>query len=83
MPEGTKQQLTRQPTGSRRLGLSLRFIAGKYEGGEFPLEDDRDVVIGRSSELDMVLVEEMVSRRHAKITVRKGKITIEDIVYHQ
>jgi hypothetical protein len=79
MPEGTKLQPTRQPTGSRRLGLSLRFIAGKYEGGEFPLEDDKDVVVGRSSELDMVLVEEMVSRRHAKITVRKGKITIEDL----
>lgn len=79
MPEGTKPQLIRQPTGSRRLGLSLRFISGKYEGGEFPLENGKDIVVGRSSELDMVLVEEMVSRRHAKITVRTGKITIEDL----
>jgi hypothetical protein len=36
-------------------------------------------VIGRSSELDMVLVEDMVSRKHAKITVSQGKITIEDL----
>jgi pSer/pThr/pTyr-binding forkhead associated (FHA) protein len=79
MPEGTKPQFIRQPTGSRRLGLSLRFISGKYEGGEFPLEDGKDIVVGRSSELDMVLVEEMVSRRHAKITVRHPKITIEDL----
>ncbi|HMA93565.1 MAG TPA: FHA domain-containing protein [Polyangiaceae bacterium] len=79
MPEGTKPQLIRHPTGSRRLGLSLRFISGKYEGGEFPLENDKDIVVGRSSELDMVLVEEMVSRRHAKITVHAGKITIEDL----
>jgi hypothetical protein len=79
MPEGTKPQLTRQPSGSRRLGLALRFISGKYEGGEFPLEDGKDVVVGRSSELDMVLVEEMVSRRHAKISVRSGKISIEDL----
>jgi hypothetical protein len=37
------------------------------------------VVIGRSSELDMVLVEDMVSRKHAKIMVGEGKITIEDL----
>lgn len=79
MPEGTKPQVFRQPTGSRRLGLSLRFISGKYEGGEFPLEDGKDVVVGRSSELDMVLVEEMVSRRHAKITVTRAKISIQDL----
>jgi hypothetical protein len=79
MPEGTKSPTIHQPTGSRRLGLSLRFISGKYEGGEFPLEDGKDIVVGRSSELDMVLVEEMVSRRHAKINVRRGKITIEDL----
>jgi hypothetical protein len=79
MPEGTKPQLVRPPTGSRRLGLSLRFISGKYEGGEFPLEDGKDIIVGRSSELDMVLVEEMVSRKHAKMTVRRAKITIEDL----
>src|SRR5678810_567793 len=37
------------------------------------------VTIGRSSELDMVLVEDMVSRKHAKTTVASGKITIEDL----
>jgi pSer/pThr/pTyr-binding forkhead associated (FHA) protein len=57
----------------------LRFISGKYEGGEFPLEEGKDIIVGRSSELDMVLVEEMVSRKHAKITVRRGSITIEDL----
>jgi len=79
MPEGNKPQPSANSTGSRRLGLSLRFISGKYEGGEFPLEDGKDIIVGRSSELDMVLVEEMVSRKHAKITVRRGSITIEDL----
>lgn len=37
-----------------------------------------EVVIGRSSELDMVLVEDMVSRRHARITTYNGEIYIED-----
>ena len=57
---------------------ALRFISGKYQGGEFPLRMDREIVIGRSSDLDMVLVEDMVSRKHAKITFG-GHITIADI----
>jgi len=36
-------------------------------------------VIGRSSELDMVLVEEMVSRKHARIALTDGTINIEDL----
>lgn len=39
---------------------------------------ETEVVIGRSSELDMVLVEDMVSRRHARITTFGGEIFIED-----
>jgi hypothetical protein len=40
---------------------------------------DREIVIGRGSDLDMVLVEDMVSRRHAKISTHNGVITIEDL----
>jgi hypothetical protein len=61
------------------LPLALRFISGKYQGGEFPLPDDGEIVVGRSSELDMVLVEDMVSRRHAKISVEGGDIFLEDL----
>jgi hypothetical protein len=61
------------------LPLALRFISGKYQGGEFPLPDSGEIVIGRSSELDMVLVEDMVSRRHAKISVENGDIFLEDL----
>ncbi|MCC6334608.1 MAG: DUF4388 domain-containing protein [Myxococcales bacterium] len=60
-------------------GFALKFISGKYQGGEFPLKGEKQVIIGRSSELDMVLVEDMVSRKHAKITMAGGKITIEDL----
>ncbi len=58
---------------------ALRFISGKYQGGEFPLPPNKEVVIGRSSELDMVLVEDMVSRRHAKITVTGDQMFIQDL----
>ncbi len=59
--------------------LALRFISGKYQGGEFPLGDAREIVVGRSSDLDMVLVEDMVSRRHARIACNDSQIVIEDL----
>src|SRR6188768_3656856 len=61
------------------LRYGLRFISGKYQGGEYPLSEGQEIVIGRSSELDMVLVEEMVSRKHARIALAQGVITIEDL----
>ena len=59
--------------------LALRFISGKYQGGEFPLKMDREIIIGRSSDLDMVLVEDMVSRKHAKISTADEQVTIQDL----
>jgi pSer/pThr/pTyr-binding forkhead associated (FHA) protein len=58
---------------------TLRFISGKYQGGEFPLRPHREIVIGRSSDLDMVLVEDMVSRKHAKITTDDRTVSIQDL----
>ena len=58
--------------------FALRFISGKYQGGEFPLRMEREIVIGRSSDLDMVLVEDMVSRKHAKIATMGNQIVIQD-----
>jgi len=59
--------------------FALRFISGKYQGGEYPLGDNGELVIGRSSDLDMVLIEDMVSRKHAKISLAPGQITIADL----
>jgi pSer/pThr/pTyr-binding forkhead associated (FHA) protein len=64
---------------SDRPRYALRFISGKYQGGEFPLRMNREIIIGRSSDLDMVLVEDMVSRRHAKITTTDADIYIQDM----
>jgi hypothetical protein len=61
------------------MAHALRFISGKYQGGEFPLLADREIVVGRSSDLDMVLVEDMVSRKHAKIAAENGQIVIQDL----
>ena len=61
------------------MRYALRFISGKYQGGEFPLQSNREIVVGRSSELDMVLVEDMVSRKHAKITTSDSQVVIQDL----
>ncbi|NOY91630.1 MAG: DUF4388 domain-containing protein [Deltaproteobacteria bacterium] len=71
--------MTPPPPARPTRSFALRFISGKYQGGEFPLPEDGEIVIGRSSELDMVLVEDMVSRRHAKITATGGQIFIQDL----
>ncbi len=64
---------------SDRPRFALRFISGKYQGGEFPVRMNREIIIGRSSDLDMVLVEDMVSRRHAKITSTDVEVFIQDV----
>ncbi|MBI5537086.1 MAG: DUF4388 domain-containing protein [Deltaproteobacteria bacterium] len=66
------------PTGRPR-SLALRFISGKYQGGEFPLVAGKEIVIGRSGDVDMVLAEDMVSRRHARIVFQGDAIVIEDL----
>src|SRR5215468_1702904 len=65
--------------GQEGAQWALRFISGKYQGGEFPLRPNREIIIGRSSDLDMVLVEDMVSRKHAKITTDDKNVTIQDL----
>jgi len=58
--------------------LALRFISGKYKGTEYLLTEGKEVVIGRSSELDIVLMEDMVSRKHAVLVQRGDKVHVED-----
>ncbi|MGI5829926.1 MAG: FHA domain-containing protein [Bradymonadia bacterium] len=68
--------MTLQPASGRYV---LKFISGKYQGGEFALERNQELIIGRSSELEMVLIEDMVSRHHAKITTTENEVFIEDL----
>ncbi len=67
------------PAESGSKTFCLRFISGKYQGGVFPLRPNKEIVIGRSSDLDMVLVEDMVSRKHAKILTSEDRIIIQDL----
>lgn len=57
----------------------LRFVSGKYQGGDFPIPTHGELVLGRASDLDVVLIEDMVSRRHAAISAREGELSIRDL----
>lgn len=58
---------------------ALKFISGKYEGGVFKLPRTGQVIIGRSSGVDVVIVEDMVSRHHARLGFETdGSLFIED-----
>ncbi len=70
---------SKAPGPRNAKGFVLRFISGKYQGGEFPISTDKQIIVGRSSDLDMVLVEDMVSRKHAKIAMQTDGIWIEDL----
>jgi hypothetical protein len=59
--------------------LKLRFVAGKYEGGEFRLPPEGEVTIGRGADLPVVLAEDMVSRKHARLLIRGDRVRIEDL----
>ena len=61
------------------MGHALRFISGRYQGGEIVLPEDGEMIIGRATELDLVLAEDMVSRKHAKLTAQAGALTIADL----
>ncbi|MBK8251233.1 MAG: DUF4388 domain-containing protein [Polyangiaceae bacterium] len=59
--------------------LALRFISGKFQGSEYALTDSGEMLVGRSGDVQIVLSEDMVSRRHARITFDGQRITIEDL----
>ncbi|MCP4680505.1 MAG: DUF4388 domain-containing protein [Deltaproteobacteria bacterium] len=59
--------------------LALRFISGKYKGGEYVVSENKETIIGRSSDIDLVLMEDMVSRKHARLWIKDGKIHLKDL----
>ncbi len=59
--------------------FALRFVSGKYQGAVFPLREGREVIVGRSSDVDLVLAEDLVSRRHARIAVEDGAAMLQDL----
>ncbi|MFH0963446.1 MAG: SpoIIE family protein phosphatase [Planctomycetota bacterium] len=55
----------------------LVIVSGTGVGRELPLAESS--VIGRQSDCDVVLAEESVSRRHARVFLENGKHFVEDL----
>lgn len=64
-----------------RSTLALRFMSGKYQGALFPLGHHPEIRIGRQPDFELALVEDMVSRHHARIfsSSRGGDLIVEDL----
>ena len=58
---------------------ALRFISGKDHGREVQLPPDRELVVGRAGDVDLLILDDKVSRKHAKISTFGAKIVIEDM----
>lgn len=56
----------------------LSFLHGKYSGREFPL-DGSSTIAGRSSEADLVLADDAVSRKHVRFFAKRGRIWLRDL----
>jgi len=60
-------------------GYALQFVSGRYQGAVFALPGEGKVVAGRESDSELVLGEDLVSRRHAEFEVRDGDVTVKDL----
>jgi len=58
--------------------MKFKFISGKYSGGEFFIRDGQKLSIGRDISSDVAIVDSKVSRNHATIISRAGRIFVED-----
>ncbi len=63
------EQLSTSSSSSTKKGNDIQSL----------LATKREVVIGRSSDCDLVLEDVLVSRRHARIQQKDGKVWIEDL----
>ncbi|HET9595402.1 MAG TPA: DUF4388 domain-containing protein [Anaeromyxobacteraceae bacterium] len=62
-----------------RRPLALRFLAGRNPGALVPLDPARPVVLGRQPGVELQLDEELVSRRHARLSFEGDELIVEDL----
>src|SRR5438477_1762031 len=71
--DGTTRTKLLSPRSGSKLLVTLRYKQNSHHC------DDRQIVsIGRAPECDLVIGQPWISRRHATVTVRRGKVQLED-----
>ena len=58
---------------------ALRVLEGKLKGHIYDLPENSELFLGRGASLDIVIDEDMVSRRHAKILTFHDQIVLQDL----
>jgi hypothetical protein len=59
--------------------LALRFLSGPHQGAVFALDPAVALVVGRGEEADLVLQDDLVSRRHVRLSIEGGALLVEDL----
>ena len=59
--------------------FALRFLWGHFHGGFLPLEPGRTLLIGRKPGADLVIADDLVSRRHARLVFEGDDLVVEDL----
>jgi len=60
-------------------GYALLFVSGRFQGTVFALPGEGKLLVGRESDAELVLFEDLVSRRHAEFVVKDGAVTLRDL----
>ena len=82
--EDMRQRLRQVHDILKRLpdAMPIPCLVAEIEGGAvqtFPLPAERTVIVGRSSQADIVIPNPHLSTRHFSLTVRAGVVTVEDL----
>jgi pSer/pThr/pTyr-binding forkhead associated (FHA) protein len=59
--------------------LALRFVWGQLQGGVLPLQRGRSILVGRQQDSDLVIADDLVSRRHARLAFEGEELVVEDL----
>jgi pSer/pThr/pTyr-binding forkhead associated (FHA) protein len=66
-------------TATNPRPLALRFLSGRLEGGVVPLQPGSAIVIGRQPGADVLIGDDLVSRRHARVMFDGSAVVVEDL----
>ena len=61
------------------IKYALKVIEGKLRGHLYYLPENSELFLGRGASFDIVIDEDMVSRRHAKILTYHDQVTLQDL----
>ncbi|RME82231.1 MAG: FHA domain-containing protein [Planctomycetota bacterium] len=59
--------------------IHLEVIQGPFLGKVFTFKDPKEIIIGRSSQADLTLQDERISRRHCRIEITPNGIFLHDL----